>query len=231
MRATRTAAAAGLLAVEAGLAVLSVLFHHSFTATYGDITDLALKGWRSGLSSGIVGPLVLVGAVAVVVFVLSPHLWTRMTAAAIPVLMVVGILVVTPAALQEKLETQYDATPQCLEGMEPDDEAPPSPPAHESVQESQQAFDSIQHVGLFSRGGGSGVGGCDRSFLLMEEVDVVQHYRAALADAGWRVVEDDGQRLRAERDGMAFEVVPCEGGGVVWAGRIDEPGRAQCGHE
>jgi hypothetical protein len=88
--------------------------------------------------------------------------------------------------------------------------------------ESQRAFDSISHIGDFSGGGVSGVGGCERRFVLSGDVDVLRHYRAALPAAGWEVVEDDGRRLRAQRDGLAFEVMPCSGGGVVWAGSDDD---------
>jgi hypothetical protein len=42
------------------------------------------------------------------------------------------------------------------------------------------------------------------------------------------VVEDDTHHLRAERDGMAFEVVRCEEGGVVWSGRVGDGRAARC---
>ena len=56
----------------------------------------------------------------------------------------------------------------------------------------------------------------------------------ALPRAGWQVVESDGQRLRAEREGMAFEVAMCDvdgkGGavGVVWAGTVTDQSEARC---
>ena len=221
MRATRTAAAAALLLVEAGIAVLGVIVHYGLTAEYGDITDTALEGLRSG----IVGvALVLVGLAALVAALVSSKLWMRLAAVVIPAVMVVGMLVVTPAALREKLEVQYDATPQCV----PDEDMGPGPGSR-AARESQRAFDSIKHVGQFGGGGGSGVGGCDRSFVLTEDVDVLQHYRVALAEAGWRLVEDDAHQLRAERDGMAFEVVTCDRGGVVWAGSDGAGGRVDVG--
>jgi hypothetical protein len=224
MRITRTGAAAGLLAVEAGLAVLGVVVHYGLTAEYGDVTDTALEGLRSGFSAGTGAvALLLVGLVALIAVVVSSRRWMRLTAVAIPVLMVIGMLAVTPAALREKLEVQYDATPRCV----PDEDMGPGPGSR-AARESQQAFESIEHVGYFGGGGASGVGGCDRSFVLIEDIDVLQHYRAALRDAGWRVVEDDAHHLRAERDGVAFEVVSCERGGVVWAGRVDDSGRARC---
>jgi hypothetical protein len=101
-------------------------------------------------------------------------------------------------------------------------------PDADAANESDQAFESIDHVGHFSRGGGSGVVGCDRQFVLTEDVDVLQHYRTALPGAGWRVVEDDTRHVRAEREGMAFEVVVCRLGGVVWAGRTESGGGARC---
>jgi hypothetical protein len=224
MRITRTGTAAGLLAVEGGLAVLGVLVHYGLTAEYGDVTDSALEGLKSGFSAGTGAiALVLVGLAGLIAMLVSSQPWMRLTAVAIPVLMVIGMLAVTPAALREKLEVQYDATPQCV----PDEDMGPGPGSR-AARESQQAFESIEHVGYFGGGGASGVGGCDRSFVLTEDIDVLQHYRAALRDAGWRVVEDDAHHLRAERDGMAFEVVSCVRGGVVWAGRVADGGGARC---
>ena len=224
MRITRTGTAAGLIAVEAGLAVLGVLVHYGLTAEYGDVTDSALEGLKSGFTAGTGAlALVLVGLAGLIAMLVSSQPWMRLTAVAIPVLMVIGMLAVTPAALREKLEVQYDSTPQCV----PDEDMGPGPGSR-AARESQQAFESIEHVGYFGGGGASGVGGCDRSFVLIEDIDVLQHYRAALRDAGWRVVEDDAHHLRAERDGVAFEVVSCERGGVVWAGRVEHSGRARC---
>ena len=183
MRITRTAIAAGLLAVEAGLAVLGVLVHYGLTAEYGDVTDSALEGLRSGFSAGIGAlALVLVGVAALAAVSVSTRPWMRLTALAVPGLMVVGMLAVTPAALREKLEVQYDTTPRCVSG---EDMGPG--PGSRAARESQQAFESIEHVGHFGGGGGSGVGGCDRSFVLTEDVDVLQHYRAALRTrvGGW----------------------------------------------
>lgn len=225
MGAARTYAAAALLLVEAGLAVLGVLVHFGFTTEYGDITDSTLEGFGWGFSSGIgVMALVLVGAAGLIALRVSVRPWMRWAAAAIPVLMVLGMLAATPAALREKLHTQYDATPQCIseEDMGPG-------PGTDAEEESQKAFDSIDHVGHFGGGGSSGVGGCTRSFVLTKDVDVLQHYRRALPDAGWRVTEDEADHLRAERDEMAFEVVTCgDRGGVVWAGVIRAPHRATC---
>ncbi len=103
-------------------------------------------------------------------------------------------------------------------------------PGTRAARESQEAFESIEsieHVGHFG-GGGSGVGGCDRTFVLTEGVDVLQHYREVLDDAGWRVVEDDENYLRAERDGMAFEVVLCEPGRCRVGRRVGDGRGARC---
>jgi len=224
MRITRTSIAAGLLVVEAGLGALGVSVHYGLAAEYGDITDSAYEGLVDGFSSGISGlALAIVGVVGVIALAASPTLWTRLTALAIPVLMVIGMYAVTPAALEAKLETQYDAVPQCVsrEDMGPG-------PGTRAMQDSQEAFELLEHVGQFGGGGGSGVGGCDRRLVLLEDVDVLEHYRGALDDAGWQVVEDDDQHLRAERDDMAFEVVVCGRGGVVWAGPVSVGRGARC---
>lgn len=217
-----TIAAAGVLVVEAGLAVVGVLFHHGFTKEYGDVTSLAVDGWR-WRSSGGLGGVGMVAVVALVAVSVVRQRWARLAAVAIPVLMLGAVLVVTPAALREKLATQFSDAPQCVSA----DFTAPGPGA-DAARASQQAFDAVEHVGHFGGGGGSGVVGCDRPFLLVEEVDALEHYRAALPEAGWRVVEDEADRLRAERDGMAFEVVLCGRGGVVWAGPAGLRGGARC---
>jgi len=225
MRISRTIVGAGVLAVEVGLAVLGVVVQYGFTAEYGNITDSPLEGFRWGFSTGIGAvALALVGVVAVVAVLVSSKLGPRLVAVAIPVLMVAGMLAITPFALRHKLELQYNATPQCLSS-----EDSGFGPGSRAMHRSQQAFESFEHVGHFGGGGGTGVGGCDRSFILTNDVDVLQHYRSALPEAGWRVVEDDGHRLRAERGGMAFEVVICgRTDGVVWAGRVGQSGEARC---
>jgi hypothetical protein len=225
MRNPRLVAASGLLLVEVALAVLGVLVHYGFTAEYGDVTSSWLAGFRDGFTAGIGGlALGIVGAAAVVTALVAPGRWPRGMAVAIPLLMVAAMLVVTPFALQSKLDVQYDDSPQCLSG-----EDPTTGPGAAAARESQAAFDSIDHVGYFGGGGGSGVGGCDRRFLLLEELDVLGHYRVSLPEAGWAIVEDDEQHLRAEREGMAFEVARCSSGGIVWAGAADAGGLTGCG--
>ncbi|WP_307000023.1 hypothetical protein [Arthrobacter sp. V1I7] len=157
----------------------------------------------------------MVAVVAVFGLVLSPRLWMRLTAVAIPLLMLLGMLAVTPSALGQRIE-KFDSTPQCVsEGS--------GEPMATVERESQRAFDSIENIGYFDGGGASGVGGCHRRFAISEDVDVLQHYRSALPEAGWEMVEDDGRHLRAQHDGLAFDVMPCPGGGVVWAGSDDDP--------
>lgn len=216
----RVVSVAVLLVVEAALAVLAVLVHYGFTAVYGSVTDSALEGLTWGLTAGPAGlALGLVAVVALIGLALSPRLWMRLTAGAIPVLMLLGMLAVTPVALGQKTG-KFSSSPQCV--IEGTDE-----PMATADRVSQRAFDSIEHIGLYNGGGMNGIGGCTRAFVLPEGVDVLQHYRSALPAAGWKVVEDDGRHLRAQRDDMAFEVMPCPGGGVVWAGSDGHPAYGQ----
>jgi hypothetical protein len=180
-----------LLVLEAVLALLAVLVHSGFMAVYGRVADTAFEGLTWGLTAGPSGmALGLVAAIAVFGLVLSPRLWMRLTAVAIPVLMLLVMLAVTPLALGQKIG-KYDSSPQCVtEGS--------GEPMATADRESQQAFDSIEHIGYFSGGGASGVGGCSRWFAISEDVYVLQHYRGALPQAGWDVVEDDGRHLRAQ---------------------------------
>jgi hypothetical protein len=217
----RVVSAAVLLVIGAGLALLAVLVHYGFMAMYGDVSGTAFEGLAWGLAAGPSGlGLGLVVVVVLIGFMLSTRRWMRLTAVAIPVLMLIGMFAVTPSALGQRLQVQFASTPQCV--IEGTDE-----PMASADRESQQAFDSISHIGHFSGGGMSGVGGCTRGFVLSEDVDVLQHYRAALPVAGWEVVEDDGRHLRAHLDGRAFDVMPCPGGGVIWAGSDDDPSYGQ----
>lgn len=211
----RNVTAVVVLVIASFLAVLGVLAHYTFLAVYGTITDTALEGLAWGFTAGLSSvALIIVALVAVLALVISPRWWMRLTAVAIPVLMVLGMLAVSPWALQQKAEGEYEAGPQCMtEGFEGE--------ALEAVQGYQAVFDSLEHVGWFGGDVSTGIDGCDQRFVVEEDVDVLQHYRAALPAAGWDVVVDDGSRLRAERDDMAFEVVACPGGGIVWAGRGD----------
>lgn len=211
-----------LLAVESAFALLAVLVHHAFTAEYGNVTDTALRGLVWGLTAGLSGvALIPVMVLGVIALILSRQRWMRITALAIPILMLLGMLAVTPWAQRQKIETQLASTPQCLS-------TDSSGPGAAAEGESQRIFDSIEHIGHFSGGGASGEGGCDRSFVISKDVDVLQHYREALPAAGWEVIEDDGRHLRAQRDGLAFEVTLCSEGGVVWAGSDNDVFNAQC---
>jgi hypothetical protein len=212
----RAVSATVLLVIGAGLALLAVLVHYEFMRIYGDVTGTAFEGFTWGLTAGPSGlGLGVVAVAAIIGFMVSTRRWMRLTAVAIPVLMLAGMFAVTPAALGQKLEAQHSSNPQCV--TEGTDE-----PMASADRESQQAFDSISHIGHFRGGGISGVGGCTRWFVLSGDADVLQHYRAVLPAAGWEVVEDDGRRLRAYRDGLAFEAMPCPGGGVVWAGSQED---------
>jgi hypothetical protein len=94
----------------------------------------------------------LVVVVALIGLALSTRRWMRLTAAAIPVLMLIGMFAVTPFALDKRLEVQFDSAPQCV--TEGTDE-----PMASADRQAQQVFDSISHIGNFSGGGMSGVGG------------------------------------------------------------------------
>lgn len=230
MSAGRTVTAAVLIVVEVALAALGVFFHYEFLAMYGNITDSAVEGLFSSFTAGVGLILLLVVLLPTAAAALvAPTPWMRLTAVVIPVVMVLAMLAVTPSALDSKRETQFTSSPQCLfDDVDLKDGVHLGGPGVDAIRDSQEAFDSIEHVGYFGGGGASGVMGCDRAFLLTEDTDVLGHYRAALPAAGWTLVEDDGQRLRAERDAMAFELVMCAQGGVVWAGPQDLEGRAQC---
>ena len=220
LKAGRVISAAVLLVAGAGLALLAVLVHYEFMRVYGRVTATAFEGLTWGLTSGPSGlALGLVAGVAVIGFILSTTRWMRLMAVAIPVLMLVGMLAVPPSALGQRLE-RFGATPQCV--TEGTDE-----PMATADRQSQQVFDSISHIGYFSGGGMSGVGGCTRWFVLSGDVDVLQHYRAALPAAGWVVIEDDGRHLRAQLNGQASDVMPCPGGGVIWAGSDKDPSYGQ----
>ena len=161
-----------LLAVAAGLALLAVWAHHEYMAEYGDVTGIGPKGfsrdcadweWTASYTGVALIPVVIA---AVFAFILASRRWMRVTAVAIPVLMLLGILAVTPVGLQKRLDAQYDSAPQCVN----------------------------------------------------------QDMGGTVSAAGWQVVEDDRLHLRALRDGLAFEVIPCTGGGIIWAGKNESCG-------
>lgn len=219
----RTAAAATALLVEAGLAVWAVTIHHGFTAVYGNVGDSVWNEFRDQFSYGVSG--VALGVVlfaALIAAAVSPTAWMRTAAAVVPPLMLLGMFAVTPMALDARAE-EYTATPQCVFS-----EDRGSGPIFGAARKTQRGLDSIDHVGRFSGAGATGVSGCDRRAILVDGADALTHYRVALPRAGWRVVVDEGSRLRAERDGMAFEVAGCDNEVVVWAGRIGATGSAGC---
>ncbi|QCU79140.1 hypothetical protein E7744_14110 [Citricoccus sp. SGAir0253] len=222
-RRTRTVTSAVLLGAAVVVAGIAVWFHYAFTAEYGDITEGPLEGIARVLASSLL-PVALVGFLGLMAAVLLPLPWVRATAVAVPVLMVVAMIAATPWALRQKAQEQFTTAPHCLtEGFTGDRLA--------AVREYQAVFDSIEHVGSFGGEASVGVDGCDVRFVTGAGVDALGHYRQALPAAGWDIVQDDDGRLRAERDGMAFEVAACPGGGAVWAGPRDGVFRAMpCGN-
>lgn len=62
----------------------------------------------SGLELGLVMVVALAG------FMLSMRRWMRLTAVAIPVLMLIGMFAVTPVALGPRPQAQFQSTPQCM---------------------------------------------------------------------------------------------------------------------
>ena len=125
--------------------------------------DWADWEWTASYTGVALIPVVIA---AVFAFILASRRWMRVTAVAIPVLMLLGILAVTPVGLQKRLDAQYDSAPQCVN----------------------------------------------------------QDMGGTVSAADWQVVEDDRLHLRALRDGLAFEVIPCTGGGIIWAGKNESCG-------
>lgn len=227
MATTHSRAALVLLALQAGLAVLTVLFHRAIIAEYGDLTTSALGNVLNAVRGHLGLGLALVVVVGVVAFVLASQRWVKLAAVGIPVLMLLIALAITPMALQDKLDQQYHASPQC-QWLEEDGPGP----GLDAALVSQRALDSIEHVGHFSDEGGTGVGGCDRRFVITDDTDALTHYRLALPAAGWQVVSDSDGRLRAERDDLAFEIALCTSrSGMVWSGEVTDtprPGWDEC---
>ncbi len=107
---SRTILAAGLLVGEAALAVLGVLVHYGFTAEYGDVTSSTLQAFWWAVTRGVGGlALAIVTGAAIATALVATTTWLRVIALVIPPLVVVGMLAVTPLALQHKLEVQDDA--------------------------------------------------------------------------------------------------------------------------
>lgn len=96
----RAVAAAVLLVAGAGLALLGVLVHYGFMRVYGDVTGSSFEGFIWGLTAGPSRlALLLVAVFALIGLMLSTRRWMRLTAVAIPVLMLVGMFAVTPLAV------------------------------------------------------------------------------------------------------------------------------------
>jgi hypothetical protein len=108
-----TAVGGSLLAVEAVVAVLSLYIAYVWTSTYGDLNATT----HDVLTSGFVWfPLLLIVPAGLGAVLALPRWWMRVMAVAIPVLMVVGMLMVFPAALASKVE---GSVPVGYEGMRP----------------------------------------------------------------------------------------------------------------
>jgi hypothetical protein len=137
------AAAVVVLAVEAALALLGVWIHFGFTSVYGNINDTALEALGWGLTSGVSGVVLAgVAVVALIAVVFSPRAWMRLTAVALPILMLLGMLALTPSALRHKTEMRNCTAPQCVgDGS--------GEPAATVERKSQRAFESIEHIGYF----------------------------------------------------------------------------------
>ena len=204
-----------LLACQALLAVLAASAHYGLTAEYGDISASATATFLDGFEHGVIGLTLLVvgGAGLLAVAVATRRGRAVASAGAITAAMLLAMFVATGPALQHKLDTQYDATPRCAAESEPT-----SGPYGRAVRAEQAAMDSVEHVGWFGGGGGSGVGGCDRTLTLTQAADPVAHYRQALPEAGWTIDELDEGRVRATRGGMAFEVWGAGRQWTVWTG-------------
>ncbi len=212
MNSSRTAGSIVLLVAEGLLAGLGGTVAFGLTTEYGDVTASRGATFATAMQVGSIA-LVIVGAVGVGAVLVGRTATVTAVAVAIPALMLLGIWVAGPTALDHKLETQYDAVPQCDSGELG------SGPGVAAAHHAQATFETIDHVGWFSRGGSSGVGGCSREMVVIGDTDVVGHYTEVLEADGWTVTDvDDG--LRAEKGGDAFEVV---GGGrdwTVWTGPV-----------
>ncbi len=205
---TVSAAAAGML---------TVLVQHGLTREYGDVTASVPVAVLDGPATTPVAAGLLAVLLLALPTVLSAHpRWVRVAAAAVPLLTVVGVLAATPVALAGKLDAQYGAAPRCV--VDADAGTVPSPGSR-AARRSQRTLDSVPHRVLFHGGGGSGVGGCDRGFVVPPGLDVVARYRHDLEAAGWRVVPTADDGLRAERGRRGLEVVVCAREGRIWAGR------------
>jgi hypothetical protein len=83
---------------------MGVVFYYGFTADYGGATDSTFEWWTSGFGAGAgAGALLLGGLAGLVAVLVSWRHRLPLTFVAMPVLMVIGMMAVTPSALREKL--------------------------------------------------------------------------------------------------------------------------------
>lgn len=208
----RTVLAVVLLVTAALVGAFAVLVGYGLTAEYGDIAAGTWENFTFGMEIAALG-LVPVLGLGLGAWLLDRRRGFALAAAALPVLLVLGVLATTPLAVQKKLAVQYDASPDCVAGLEGE-----RGPGVTGARRAQATFDGIEHVGRFGGGGSSGVDGCDRTLTAVDGEDVLAHYRRTLPADGWRVTESGDGHLRAERDGAAFEVRGAGTDWVVWTG-------------
>lgn len=214
MSRTRAVTTAVLLVAEAGLAAFGGAVAYGLTAEYGSLDDSRSEAF-AGVLEIVVIALVLVGLTGSVAARVAGSQVVTGLAVAIPVLMLAGIWFSGPIALEQKLAQQYDAVPRCV------DVDMVTGPGDHAARRAQSIFESIDHVGVFGAGGSSGIHGCDRTMTLPgdgPDVDVVGHYRRALARDGWTLVDVRPSGLRAEKGEMAFEIAGAGRNWTVWAG-------------
>jgi hypothetical protein len=199
------------LVLAAALGGLTVMVATGLAAEYGDTSaSQAEVAWTS-LRSWALG-LVLTAAVA------GAGAWlargSRLVAgvaAGIVVVTCVGVPVGSVLGVQQKLE-RYGAVPDCTDGFS----RGPAVPATEAAQEG---FESLDHPGVFAGGGSAGVDGCSTQLMTRGGVDVREHYRGLLPQAGWVITSDTDGMLRATKDSQAFEVTsPGVGTWEIWIG-------------
>lgn len=202
-----------LLLGAAVLGGLGVLVAYGVSSEYGDTgatrTDLAVSAVVSW------APLLVVAAGLVLGAALRSRgsVAVRVSGAAVVATLLVGLPAAQVLGVEAKFD-RYPSTPRCADGFT-------SGPAVPVVQAAQEAFEELDHPGPFSGGGSTGLDGCESELMLRHGQSPVAAYRSALAAAGWTVVTGTEALLRAERDGLAFELTRTEDGGWwVWIGPV-----------
>jgi hypothetical protein len=205
-----------LLVLAAGFGGVTVSVAYGFALEYG---DTGAGWWRSAID----GLRWWWFGVAIVAVLALGAL--RLASRSVPVrsavaVLVLGTLVGTGAGAAVGVEHKlgrYPATPHCTAELT-------SGPAVPVVRAAQAAYEELDHPGPFGGGGSSGVDGCSSEVMVADGADPRPAYRHTLADRGWRIESDDGDRLRAVRGDEAFELSATDGMWTVWVGpaRLDE---------